>query len=180
MICYQDAESGDAIELPRDIFPAPMSLELKLAMLAGGLLFLAWLFHRYRQRHLRLSHPSCSDPSSQSQVDEAIELTPSPVETAQLRLTALKDLPLRSEWEWQVFHHQASFILRDFIKEQFQVPAHERTTEEVVVLCPHETEEHLSQLLCMCDAVKFAQRKAETKLAHSWVDRCADFLGAVS
>jgi hypothetical protein len=140
----------------RDIksnYRAPVTLvELVPYLLAlFGIILLFWLVRRYyakRYGHLQVSHANANlDPPE---------------------ITAMRELEkLRKETPWQQKHIKACYIrlsevLRNYVEQQFHVPALEQTTDEIIFSLGNlkgekEVLDKLEQILSLSDLVKFAK-----------------------
>lgn len=158
-----------AVELPGELLPEPRSWLSKargvvLPLLALGLV-LWWL----RQRVGRRPVPSA-------------ETLLTPRAKASQRLERLRDRGLDSSAAVQACFVEGASLLRDYLEEQFALPAPEMTTEQLLAApstrraLPTSRRDLLTQVLKGCDRVKFAGLiPTESERTQLW-DAAAEFL----
>ncbi len=158
----------------RDIKPPleiPQSLLIYFiggAALLGFITLSAWIYARKRYRRV-LSGPLAEDNS-----------TPLPHEVAYEHLAAIEDSDWLERGDTVKYHTQIAYVLREYIRGRYQIPALELTTTALLYAMRRAQigtsyVEHVQQLLASCDRVKFANYRPElseatTRIADArWV-----------
>ena len=161
-------------ELPRGVFSAPELLPdwfyglLVIAVVAVS----TWWWQKARRRRRLLLQSSIA-------VD-AIPTEPSAREVMEMRLQALRLLPLDSQAQRDEFYLICSSVLRDFLHGNCAMPAQVRTSEELLQQWSGDAEhlDLLSSLLQPCDVVKFAKQEKTAEHATQWISHCQAFMEA--
>jgi LPXTG-motif cell wall-anchored protein len=151
-----------------------------VAAIVGALLLLAGYAVR-RRRALPTLPPAVPPPSAPS--------PPSPCQDALSRLARIEEQRWPERGEMARHYEQVIDVLREYLESAEDVPARERTTEEVIwALPPHLSvdglRERLHELLSQADLVKFARLVPGSRAAASFLDQSRallqDWGGAVA
>ena len=102
--------------------------------------------------------------------------TPLPHEVAYEQLAAIEASDWLKRGDMETYHIQIAYVLREYIRGRYQIPALELTTTALLHAMQHAQigvsyVERIQQLLANCDRVKFASYRPEPSEA---VARIAD------
>ncbi len=170
----EQVEAFAEAELPRGVFLAPELLPdwfyglLVLVVVAVSHWW--WQKARRRRRLLLQSSGAVAAPPA----------APSAREVMELRLQALRQLPLNDQVQRDEFYLIGNGVLRDYLHQNCLLPAPVRTSEEILQQWKGATEQLdlLASLLQPCDVVKFAKQKKSAEHAKQWLSRCQVFMEA--
>lgn len=156
------------IQSLRDIKPPLEVTQNLLPYLFGGMTLgfiaiSAWFYVRRRPQPL---------PVPPTEADDA----PLPHETAYEQLAAIETSDWLKRGDMETYHTQIAYVLREYIRGRYQIPALELTTTALLDAMRHAQIdvpylERVQQLLSNCDKVKFASHQPERSEA---IARIAD------
>ena len=163
-IFMQGAVDGQSL---RDIKPpleVPQALLLYFiggAAIFGFITVSAWFYLRKRPQTLPVSE------------DEEVE-APLPHEVAYEQLAAIETSDLLKRGDMETYHTQIAYVLREYIRARYQIPALALTTTALLhamlsAQIGTECVARVQQLLANCDMVKFATYQPELSEASARV-----------
>ena len=155
----------------RDIKP-PLEVTQNLlpyfigGMILGFIAVSAWFYVRRRPQSLPAS------PTEATEGDDA----PLPHEIAYEQLAAIEASDWLKRGDMETYHTQVAYVLREYIRGRYQIPALELTTTALLHAMRHTQIdvpylERVQHLLSNCDKVKFASHQPEQSEA---IARIAD------
>ena len=159
-------ETPGPVELPGEPLPAPSAWAQQAALIALGLVALAWMLRRRAQR-----------------AGAAFAAPPPPAHGVALaRLQRLRERRPRGLDEFHADAVEASSLVRTYIEARFSLFAPEMTTEEFLTdprtaRALHGSQrEMLSEFLRHCDLVKFARHQPLDAERERLLDAVAAFV----
>ena len=148
-----DVQTLRDIKPPLEVTQNLLLYFIGIAVVLGFIAFSAWVYVRKRPQTL---------PVSPTEADEA----PLPHEVAYEQLAAIEASDWLKRGDMEKYHTQIAYVLREYIRGRYQIPALELTTTALLhamrrsqIDVPYV--ERVQQLLSNCDRVKFASYQPE-------------------
>jgi len=138
-----DPKAPGPAELPGDLLPMPFPWAIWTLVVVAALVATTVLVRRRMRR----------TPVAPSTPTAAAAPAPLPHERALRRLAELRARVAASPAE---VHVEASSVVRDYVRERFDVRAAQMTSEQLTAAMSASLRPRLADVLARCDAVKFA------------------------
>ena len=157
------AQSLRDIKPPLEVPQALLLYFIGAAIILGILTVSAWFYLRKK-------------PQTLTGAEDVEADTPLPHEVAYEQLVAIETSDLLARGDMETYHTQIAYVLREYIRARYQIPALALTTTALLhamirAQINAQCVERVRQLLTNCDMVKFATYQPELSEAS---DRVAD------